>query len=183
MQLAAAIVVSCLVAGSATADPLPPPAESSSGNVELAVSLGGTLASWAVFVSTQYVCRDTCAHRTATLSVSGVGALGTLVAPGTGHWFEGHYITRGLVLRGIGVGVMLLGLAQVAQGIGENGDESAGALGALLFLGGGSLYLYGTVDDIKSVRGHVRARSQQPAVTLAPQLVRSGGGLAVLGSF
>ena len=174
MRVALVAVVLCVLARPVAAD-------AQDEHVALGLSLGGTIASWAMFAAGEYACRDqACGPSSVVAWVGLVGALGTFVAPSLGHWYDGHLVTRGLVMRGAGVGLMMLGVYEVVQTIGEDGNESAGAIGALLFFGGAALYLYGTGTDIGSAAAHVRAHDRSAAVTLAPI---GRGGLALVGRF
>lgn len=122
-----------------------------------------------------------------TFMLAGIaGAAGTLIAPGLGHWWGANRpVTRGLALRLGGLAVATLGSMALACW-----DESCSTRpdrfpGVLVPISGVALYVAGTIDDIATVRGAVRARNAQlRSVTVVPApMANGGGGLVVAGRF
>lgn len=194
MRSAATIATLVLVlAGTAAAQPgmtaptaplsrPPVPGELLSESKALALSVGGTLASWGAFVAVSSTSRfDGSAQGLGT-----VAAFGTLLAPTFGHWYAGSIVTRGLGVRVLGVGSAFAG-AVISFGRcsfeGEGRCEDAD-LGVALLLAGAVLYVAGTADDIATVSARVRRRnSRMMGITVVPALRSDSSGIAIAGRF
>ncbi len=179
MRVVVVFAVLAVLATPALADGDPP--EPVDEHVALALSLGGTVASWGLVVAS--VKLDGEMSHDAVGALTTIGLLGTFLAPSAGHWYADKYLTRGLGLRALGGASATLGVITIAGCIGEDADCS-GALGAGLLLLGAGLYAYGTVDDIASAPARARARNAEiEALTVAPLVTPTTTGLAIAGSF
>jgi len=188
--LPAALLVLAM-AGSAAAQPSltspsswpPPPTapqgEELSESTAVWLSLGGTAASWTLLAVASKMDQGPGSNAS---NIGTIGALGTLLAPSFGHWYAHSYLTRGLGLRVAGVTATFFGLGVL---LGSCEDECSDAgLAAALLLGGASLYVGGTIDDIATAPGKVRRYNERfQNVALVPMIRSDSGGLMIAGRF
>src|SRR5687768_15794321 len=122
----------------------PTPSEPLSEGTALALSLGGTAASYALLFG-------------GALGGSGtaelVGFGGVLLAPSFGHWYADKYLTRGLGLRALGLGVVLTGAMISLSECPLTFDHSAEPCeesdrGPAVAIAGLAVFAWGTIDDI-----------------------------------
>jgi hypothetical protein len=194
----AVVLAIVLVTSSARAQPgampspQPPPPDDVSETTALALSLGGTLASYAAVTFAAAV------HTSASSTIGTIGVFGVLGAPTAGHWYSGRIVTRGLGLRGAGIVVLLVGAIADSEGCSlvyggdavseepdDCGDNFRTKKGTALMIAGAALFLGGTLDDIITAPGAARRRNAQHRanLTLAPLVHHDGGGLALAGTF
>lgn len=112
----------------------------------------------------------------------GLGAASTLITPAFGEWYAGEAITGGLVLRGTGIGIGLIGLAAyflsgTPEGFGQTYVPHDPVPATVLFSIGGAAYLGGMIYDIVRAPGAVD-RSNARHVMLVPTAVASASGVA-----
>jgi hypothetical protein len=193
MRKIAVLIVLCITAGTAAAQPSltapsapPPPFEVSRGDelspgTALALSLGGTLASYGLIIASM----DRYGDEYEAMAL--VGGIGTFVAPSFGHWYEGTILTRGLGFRALGAGTFvtaaMVALSECPLFSEQECNESPAA--PILAIAGAAMWVGGTVDDIiQAPRRARRHNARLRGVTLAPMATRGGGGgLVVAGSF
>lgn len=191
--VAASIILA--LAGSASAqpgmtEPVPAPAPAAppaptggelNEGTALALSLVGTVGSWALFIGSAYMSEGGDGSGVLTT----VGAIGVLVGPSIGHWYAGKYVTRGLGLRALGVAAAFTGAMVALSECGlfseEPCDPTGGETIALL---GAGLFIAGTVDDIVTAPGRVRRHNERLAgLAVAPVLTQHSAGFAIGGRF
>jgi len=156
----------------------------------LALSVGGTVASWSLLIALPYAMDRWGAHPVGSaeagigITAEAVGAIGAVLAPSFGHWYAGGGWTRGLTLRVAGLGVAAAGLGVgVAACLPEGECDGAAVIGVAAAIGGGALFLAGTIHDFIHVRDRVRERNARRAVVVAPTPMPGGAGLVVAGAF
>jgi hypothetical protein len=145
------------------------------------LSLGGTIASWAMVAAASRFDGDDGAP------LGWAGILGTYLAPTLGHWYAGSALSRGLGIRTVGLATMFVGLVKSLNGCiddfdggGSCNDEN----GPLILLGGLAIYVGGTIDDIFHAPGKVRKRNARiQGLGLAPLAAPHTTGLALGGRF
>ena len=99
-----------------------------SETIALALSLGGTLASYGLFwyaIENEDVADDDESYQAIAMTAS----LGTFFAPSFGHWYTGKFATRGLGLRAAGAGTALIAMTWAFSEcplFGGECEESAG---------------------------------------------------------
>ncbi len=154
--------------------PAAPPVQGEplSEGVALGLSLGGTIASWALLVAV--VADEEDDHGT----LATLGLLGTYVAPSAGHWYAGSFLTRGLGIRTAGAVATFAAIVKLISCDGCNDAEVE-----YLFYGGLLLYAAGTIDDIFNARGKVRQKNRERGFTIAPVVTPQSTGLALGGRF
>jgi hypothetical protein len=179
------ITVGLALPGSARAetviDPNEPPGLKSEG-VALGLSLGGTVASWAMLgiaVEGDHVV------------LGATGVLGAWFAPSLGHLYTDRPFTRGLAARSAGALVAMTGAWVVAPCVGRAfaGDlapcsDDREKLSYALYGAGAVLIALGTIDDIVRAPAAVRRYNTRiRELSLAP--IAGGGttGFAVSGRF
>lgn len=173
-------------------EPAPPPPESAatgdtkSENVALALSLGGTLASYGLFYLA--VEREDDGNSDAYPALAMTASFGATFAPGFGHWYAGKFWTRGLGARLAASGVSLIALTWALSECPLFSDEEdcGDTTGAgVLMVGAIGLWVYGTVDDIVTAPGRVRDYNKRHATPIAitPILRHDGGGIGLSGTF
>jgi len=141
----------------------------------LGLSLGGTVASWAMLIV---------AGETDNSTMANVGAIGTMFAPSLGHWYAHHYFSRGLGLRIVGTGAAMVGLAMAIGDIFDDQSNHDDFTPGLLMLAGVGLYIGGTLDDIATAPRAVRDyNSRFENVQLVPVINQNGGGMSLVGRF
>ena len=150
-------------------------AEKSAANA-VALSLFGTIIPGAA--SIPFVTRDI--PKSNWNEAVGVTLIGTgvLFGPGLGHIYAGnrHAFYRGLTIRGIGGGIMLLGVVSMESIF----DEDEGAA-FMIFLGGLSA-LVSMVYDIATADNSARdfnERQRQSAISVYPSMKVQPGGAQV----
>lgn len=165
-------------------EPAPTPAPSGdpmSERLAFSLSLGGTLASWAVFSNA-----DRIADHEIREAVAAASALGAMLAPSAGHWYAGKLVTRGMGLRAAGVLAAVVGFTGTFRDcepfVSGQTCDTRPAL-TLMIIGGG-LVLIGTIDDIVTAPLRVRRQNRERAgVAIAPIVTRDTAGLALGGRF
>jgi hypothetical protein len=201
MKIAAATTSLVLaLAGSASAQPgmtdpeEPPPAPAPrpapsggelSESTALALSVGGTIGSWALVIGAAKI--EGSDGDTASM-LGTAGALGVMFGPSFGHWYAGKFATRGLGLRALGIATAFAG-AMVAFSQcplfaedEEGGCDDTG--GAMIALAGVGLFIAGTIDDIATAPGRVRKRNARLAgLAVAPVVTQHSAGFALGGRF
>ena len=144
------------------ADDEPEPAHE---GVALALSLGGTLASYGMLAAAVH-------YDNPTLGTAGF--VGTLIAPSAGHWYADDYFSHGFKARLVGLATAGVGvLSIVSSCVGEEAD--CGPSGGALVLLGAGIYAYGTMHDIVTAPRAARRHN----VIVAP----TANGFVVAGSF
>ena len=179
MKLASTAAVLAIVCSSALAhadtDRPFPAAESPSyrsENTALALSLGGTAASVAMFGI---------GLGTDNESLAMAGALSSFITPSLGHWYADDLLTAGMGIRAAGVGSMLIGLAESFGCWGNDEGCDTGRADTLIYLGAGA-YVAGTVYDIATARSAARERNEGLRITsIAPTAIQSGAGQVTMG--
>lgn len=162
--LAIASLIALTTTASAESEPRPAPV---SENVALGLSVSGTVASYAMLIVGDNLDQD---------GVSAAGVVGAVLAPSAGHWYAHKPVSRGLVIRVAGAGVVALGVAA-----GRSNDLVGLLLGGLV---GGGLVVGGTIDDIATSRSAARKHNEHRVNTaLVPTTNAHGGGLALVGTF
>jgi hypothetical protein len=157
--------------------PRPVEADTVDPDTALGLSLGGTVASWAMLiVGSKY---DNAALGT-------TGALGTLLAPSFGHWYAHDGLTRGLGLRLLGLGAGAVGLSMALDHLfddSESAHADDGTIAALMIAGIG-LYAAGTIDDIATAPSAAhRYNARFEVMGVVPTMSQHGGGFALAGRF
>lgn len=159
--------------------------ETKSESVALALSLGGTIGSYALM----YFAADAAANEDGDKyeALGTAGALGAVFAPSFGHWYAGKFGTRGLALRGAALGV---GLTAMVWAFSEcplfaSEDECHDSGGpAILAVGALGLWIGGTIDDIATAPGRVRAHNRRVSgLAIVPVVKSDGGSVALTGQF
>ncbi len=196
-RVAIAILLVCL-AGAAHAQPGMVPAtpiahpDEVSEDTALALSLGGTVGSYAAIGLAVAMPQGEIAGLIGT-----AGLLGGMFAPSFGHWYSHKIITRGLLLRGGGFVVAIIGAIADSEGCSlvysghgdeepaDCGDNFRTAKGTAIMIAGALMFLGGTVDDIVTAPRRARRynESLRTTLTLAPLVRTDGGGLALVGRF
>lgn len=161
--LAIASLVALTSTASAESGPHPAPV---SEEMAVGLSVGGTVASYAMLIAGDNLDRD---------GLSAAGAIGAVLAPSLGHWYSHKTVSRGLVIRLAGAGAIALGIAA-----GQSNDLGGLLLGGLV---GGGLVVGGTIDDITTARSAARKYNAHVTATLVPTTNAHGGGLALVGTF
>jgi len=156
--------------------PAQPQGELVSERAALALSLGGTAASWSLLLAASHLSSE--GHASGDLAW--LGFAGMVLAPSFGHWYAHSYATRGLGLRLAGLGSFTVALAlSVRCEDGCNGTAIEGA--ALVGLG---LFIAGTIDDIVTAPGEAQRYNQRlQSVAIVPVIKRDAGGLMLTGRF
>jgi len=145
----------------------------------LALSLGGTIASYALLIGGA----ASADNGGAGTAMATVGAVGVWFAPAFGHWYAGTIATRGLGIRAAGGGVAMIGLVWALSEcpiLGDHCDDTTDA--ELVMLGGLGLFIYGTIDDIVTAPGRVREHNRRlGGLAIVPTIQPGGGGLTLAG--
>lgn len=176
--VALTLVASVATASVAHADPGDEGPKSPDTALEL--SLGGTLASGAMFAVGV-------SSNNGGLAMAGLAT--SLVTPSLGEWYAGKPLTAGMGIRLLSAGVEIAGLAEAFKCIDAEGNCSNdnGAAGILIF-GGLAGYAVGTIYDIadapRTAREYNRAHSWQ----ITPTVMRTPSGdtkmgVGIAGSF
>jgi hypothetical protein len=167
-----------------TPPPAPPPvagpiAGEKSPGMALALSLGGTVGSFALASVGGGVEND---------ALATIGGLGMWVAPSFGHWYAGKLWTHGLTMRMAGAGAIVVGAVLliddcVNDEVGCDGETP----GFALIIGGAGLFVIGGVYDIVTAptsahRYNERLRARTAGGwAVAPVITQERAGL-VLGT-
>lgn len=118
----------------------------------------------------------------ATLGITSLVGLG--VSPSLGHWYAGHYVTRGLVTRAAGfafIGLMSLQDRPVTCAAdGTCHQESPSP--AIPLLGIAAIAI-GTIDDLVTTPSAVRRRNAAYHLRVAPLAAKQTAGIALSGQF
>lgn len=158
------------------------PAEEKSPSVAVALSVGVTAAGAVTLMASDN-------H---TASLIGFGAL--FLGPSTGQWYAGELGLLGIGARALGGIGMVYGLSEILQSecdveAGENcsGASRRGDLGAVMMIGGASLWVGSSIADVVFAKRAADRWNQRHALTMAPTAFTSGGqqvpGLVVAGRF
>ena len=164
-----------------------------SENTALWLSLGGTLASYGVWIGGVAISTSSTNQGTSSLfaSAASIGAVGTLLAPSFGHWYGDKGFTRGFGLR---LGALAVGVTAIVVVLWscplsferdpvEDPDcgkgETAGAILGIAALG---MWVGGTVDDIVQAPRRVRRRNAA-RYAITPLVQSDRAGLALVGAF
>lgn len=142
----------------------------------LGLSLGSTVASWAIVAAAISIENE---------GLGVVGAVGTMFGPSAGHMYAGKLATRGFIMRGTGIAGVIGGLAIELKECGffDRNCETSGLGPALAILGVG-LYVWGTIDDVVTAPTRARRHNQQlQSMALRPVLTKDTAGLAFGGRF
>jgi hypothetical protein len=196
MRLAVALTTLVLATSSAMAQPAmtsPGPAASHGEEVDpsvaLALSLGGTVASYGLIGAA-------IGARSGTLG--NIGLVGVLVAPSFGHFYVGKYATRGMLLRGLGIVTFIVGALADSEGCSlfysghgdpepeDCGEDFRTPKGTAIMIAGMAMFAGGTIDDIVTAPGRARRHNERIralAVSVTPIVRQDGGGLALVGRF
>ncbi len=194
VTLGAVICLSTLSAVSTTAsaqpgmtdpEPIPAPAshEELSENTALALSVGGTIASWTMVLAASGMEQQ----GDGANAIGIIGGFGVWFAPSFGHWYAHSYATRGLGLRGLGGAAALAGLVVAFSecplfSTEEECHESKVA--PVLVIAGIGLFVGGTIDDIATApRAARRYNHRFDNVSIVPVVKHDSGGVAVMGRF
>ena len=164
------------------AAPAPPPGEQLSESTALALSLGGTVASWGMVVASAEMGSGTHGRQ----AIGTIGGFGAYLAPGFGHWYARKIFTRGLGLRLLGTGVVFAG-ALVAFSecpLFSSNDCHESVIGPGLAIAGSALFVGGTIDDIAGAPGAVRNYNQRfHDVAIVPVIRGDSSGVMIAGRF
>lgn len=152
---------------------------SRSEGVALALSAGGTLASWGLVLAAARIEGDL-GERMAV-----VGVAGAVILPSLGPWYAGARVTRGMGLRLAG------GAAFTIAGylwLVEENDNSPDAPGgspwlAGIVIAGAAAFIVGTIDDIVTAPSRVRRRNEARGLALVPIAGGRAAGFAIGGRF
>jgi hypothetical protein len=158
----------------------PLPGDERSEGVALGLSVGGTVASWAMIGAA--VAMDRPGNDTAA-SLARVGLVGAVLAPSFGHWYAGTFATRGLGLRLAGLGLTTLAVVGV---IVMCEDECTPTIPEALLIAGAGLTIVGTLDDIATAPRDVRRHNQRLyGTSIVPVVHRDSRsvGLSITGRF
>lgn len=157
------------------------PAARYSETTALALSVGGTVASYALALATPELAKSDGGR--AALGVT--AGLGILLGPSLGHWYTGKIFTPGLAMRGgallgfaLGAGVSLAECPLFGD---ADCDSSLGTALAVASLG---VFTMGTIHDI--YRAPIRARAANRAlssITVAPLVSSKSAGVTIGGRF
>jgi len=162
--------------------PAAPQDDEVSESTALMIAVGGTVASYGMFVLAANV-DDHTARRT----LIAIGAGGVLIAPSAGRWYAGSAGWRGLGLRLGGAATVVLAAVVALSECGLfSSDRCEPSGGVVLGIAGAGLWVGGTIDDIVMAPRDARRHNERlRQVTLVP-LVRPGDrglGLAVAARF
>ncbi|MDB4953521.1 MAG: hypothetical protein JWO36_1090 [Myxococcales bacterium] len=163
-------------------DPLRPPGASVSRPLNhkdettaLLLSLGGAAVVYAMIVeSSSPLVVNNGLHGWAV----GATAVGAVVLPSLGELYAGDRITKGMVLRAVGVGSIALAVHSANQP-GACEDEPCGDTFVILF--GVVTVLAGTIYDVAAAPSAVQHynKAQLQFFSIAPTVLRSTTGLSV----
>jgi hypothetical protein len=110
---------------------------------------------------------------TGDLLIVGGGAL-ALIGPSTGHWYAGKYLTPGLAVRGLAIG---LGVAALV----DCGDCAPEERTNIALVAGGAFAAGALIDLVLLPR--TVARHNDRRVVVAPTVTGDRVGVAVVGTF
>jgi hypothetical protein len=190
----AAIIASLVLglAGTATAQPgltpaaspalppppaMPPQGDALNENTALALSLGGTMASWSLILAAS----ELSAQSRVAENLGWIGAAGVLLGPSFGHWYARSFVTRGLGLRIAGVVTTTVAFGYLAGC--EDGCNHSGVLAGALLTGVGLMFA-GTLDDIITAPGAARRYNERSgSFAVVPMVRRDASGVMLTGRF
>lgn len=164
-----------------------PMSDAKSPGTALALSLGGTIASYTLLALSD---DDSDGGDDNTL-MGTAGALGIWLAPSLGHWYAGETWTRGLSWRLGGTAAMFTGVIWALTCYGDDGEDDSDdddCIGAWVLLAGGAgAFVGGTVHDISTAPAAARRANERRRAelqfTVAPTLGHNRAGFAVGGRF
>jgi hypothetical protein len=182
--LAVGVGIAPAVAQPALTPPAEVPPTSARGSVKsentaLALSLGGTLgtiALWGIGGASENGAMLT------------AGSLGIWVAPSFGHWYAGEGWTTGLSWRVGGAGAAVFGLMWTAVDCMNSDCNDTLHPGMALAIGGGVAFLGGIVHDVATAKRAAREHNARLAgrlqdVTVRPTLGKGATGFTLSGRF
>lgn len=125
------------------------------------------------------------------ISTFSIGMAAISLAPSAGHWYVGHGVTRGLVVRTIGGAILTGTLLDYGSSCLHDREEldaprcSDGWLHGSLLMAGLGAFVFGTVDDFYSAGDEARARNaaHRRSFVLAPTAAPGQVGFALAGTF
>lgn len=177
MRLLVIAVVTVALATPARAEE---PATDRSETTAVALSVGGTVASYGLLVAIPLL--DESGKHPVAVGTYFAAAAGAVLAPSFGHWYAGERWTRGMTYRALGLGTAAAGgLGMIAACLPETCGGSGLYVAGAAAIAGGALFLAGTVHDLATARDAVRARNAR--IVMTPTVLDRGGGLAVAGTF
>ncbi|MBZ0230852.1 MAG: hypothetical protein K8M05_00750, partial [Deltaproteobacteria bacterium] len=159
--------------------PAGPVAGEKSPTTALALSLGGTLASFALVAAAESRDND---------DLAAAGGIGIWIAPSFGHWYAGKLWTDGLTWRFAGAGAVLVG-AVILLSECFNEDDCNEGPGFAFVYGGMAAFAVGGVYDIVTAPGSARAHNKRLRAraagrwALTPVVTSDRAGLVLGGSF
>ena len=124
-----------------------------SENTGLGLSLGGTVAAWALVLGGAANLNQ---HEGVAIASVVIGEIGTLVGPAFGHWYAHDPMSRGFGLRitALTVGAIGAGLAKCGP-FSHCSDPGRALLGVVV-----AAYIGGTIDDIATAPAAVHRYNQ-----------------------
>lgn len=157
--------------------------------VATALSVVGSLAGPALLIGGISIgVRDCASCGTVGDGVFAAGVAATVVAPSAGSIYAGKLGTRGMAMRGAGVG-MIAGAVTLAESSCTDGSACEPGAQLALAVVGAALVVGGSAYDIYDAHDNARAYNERHRVsaTLAPMVARTPdgtrSGLAVVGTF
>jgi|GEM_PF-3684167 len=109
-----------------------------------------------------------------------VGAAAVALGPTVGHCYSGQRYARGLIMRGIGVGVVLVRYARWFSE--RNSIEARREVGQVVMIAGAGLFIVGGIDDVATA-GDAARRHNARRTTITPTFAGDRVGIALLGAF
>lgn len=185
VMLMASVGVAAAQGPSASGDPLPrapePTIDAVSPGGAIAISLGGTVASYALVVA---------GAASDNHAVTAIGALGTLILPSAGRWYAHAPGMSGFAIRGVAVVVGAIGGLVALDGsasslFGESqGDSDKERLGLTILALSGIAYLGGTIYDIVEAPAEAQDyNARLHNVALVPVVQPHGAGVMLSAQF
>jgi hypothetical protein len=142
-----------------------------SANKALALSLGGSLTSWALILAGKQL-----SNGAATL-----GFLSAFVTPNLGHWYQGKLATRGTALRLVSLVAVVYA---VSRQFGCEGDDCRDPTGERIAIGALVLFVGATIDDIIDAPLRVRRHNKRlENIGLTPMITDRSVSLTLGGRF
>jgi hypothetical protein len=153
--------------------------EIKSPGTALALSLGGTVAAYAL---------AGLGGASESGPLGAAGSLGIWLAPSLGHWYAGRGWTPGLKWRLGGAGAAVIGMMWFfTDCIGDGCNEDFHP-GLFMMLGGGGAFVGGTIHDIATApeaarQYNLRAAGRVQGLSVRPTVGAGRAGLALGGRF
>jgi hypothetical protein len=152
-------------------------------DVALALSLGVTAGGYLAVALGSALDHD--GSNGIAQGLASVGSIAAIIGPTTGHIYAGDTLNRGLGMRAGGLGLALIGMITIFSAcplFGDSCDEGTADAGIAILIGGGLLYVGGTIYEIATAPRSAR-RHNAGTLSLAPVPVHSGAGFALTGRF